>query len=465
MTAGSWLPPSARASLGPRAMVKRPRAVAKRPPPRANYPRDSAAWKRRMARLNHILIPAKKSDRDRLRSSRLVRALTAPVGAYHHLSPEGRALLLIAVPVGLAALDVRFSQVYFLFAMLVGLLLGSWICRPLFRIRGLRVDIRAPSRVSVGATTHFELELSNHGQQPLLNLRLNAPFLPWDGSWTLSPEGVPRLEPGQRLPVKAQAVFQARGEHHLDSFEVGQLVTTGLVVGPCFHSAGARFLVVPKIANVLSVGLEAMASHLDRGLAAAVKVGETELAGVRPYRIGDPLKHLHARTWARTGMPHVREFVDPQDERVALVVVTGGAENSELEKEAALCVAAGVAARLTLHGRGVDVLLVDETPTRVQPRSGEAALDAVLDRLATLEFSNESTSSFAAAAEVFARCTCAVVISAGTDSALAGAVERMRKRGRPCPWVAVVNDRRRPVHPAASKVDVASVEAGGSIAL
>jgi uncharacterized protein (DUF58 family) len=418
-----------------------------------------------LARINHVLIPAKKSDRDRLRARRIVRLVGLVFAGYRHLSREGRGLLLLSVPVGVAALDVRYSQVYFLFALLVGLLVGSWICRPLFRIRGLRLDVLTAPRISVGAIAHFQLELGNHGRAPLLNLRISPPFLPWDGRWAAPVEGVPLLEPGRHRRVKATAVFQARGEHHLDSFEVAQLVSTGLAVGPHHQSSGTRFLVVPRIANVVSTGLEASVPQLGQGLAAAVRIGETDIAGVRPYRIGDPLKHLHARTWARTGVPHVREYVDPRDQRVALVATTRGPGISEAEQEAALSLAAGVAARLALHGRGMDVLVCDEQVMAVEPRSGEAALDFVLDRLATLELTRDAQPALGAVAEVLSRCTSAVVVSAGADAELGTIVKRQREAGRPCSWAAIVARHDQPASEAAVRVTADAVVAAEAIAL
>lgn len=445
------LPPAARDTLLPGRRGARKRGFAE--------------LKRRFARLNHVLIPDKKTERDRLRSALAVRFLGAFFGFYTHLSREGRALLVLTVPIGFAALDVRFSQTHLLFAMVVGLLVGSWLCRPLFKVSGLRVDVATPPRVAVGAPAHFDVQLSNHGTAALVNLRVAVPFLPWDGRWKETPEGVALLEPGQRSRVGATAVFQARGEHHLDSFEIGQLVSTGLAVGPRFDSVGVRFLVVPKIANVVSLGASAAVPQLDRGLVAANRTGETDIAGVRPYRIGDPLKHLHARTWARTGEPHVREFIDPRDERVALIVVTAVGEATELLKEAALSVASGVAARLTLHDRGLDLLVCDTDVVLVQPRSGQSALDVVLDRLATLELAANGANGLSAPAAALRGATSAIVVTAGAPVEVDQLVSHARQRGCVCTWAAVVDSKEDEAPESATLVEVEDVSTGKRIAL
>jgi hypothetical protein len=109
---------------------------------------------RRLARYNHILVPGKKAERDRLRRTLIGRILTLVFATIRSYSREGRVLWLLAVPVGCAGMDVYFSQTHQLFAILVGLLLASALVRPWFRVPGLRATVRAPTRVTfVCATT------------------------------------------------------------------------------------------------------------------------------------------------------------------------------------------------------------------------------------------------------------------------------------------------------------------------
>jgi uncharacterized protein (DUF58 family) len=444
-----------------------PTVPARRAGRKRQRQRRRAEVMRRVARLNHILIPDKKSERDRLRSRLPAKILGAGFAAYTHLSREGRAVLALCVPVGLAALDVRFSQVHLLFAILLGVLLGSWLCRPLFRVHGLRIDVSVAPRVSVGSPAHFDLTLKNQGSRSLTNLRVTAPFLPWDGRWQTTPIGLGVLEPKQRARLTAAAVFEARGEHHLDSFEIGQLVSTGLAVGPRFQSVGVRFLVVPRVAHVVSVGWEAAMAQQGDGIIAAPHRGETDIAGVRPYRSGDPLKHLHARTWARTGEPHVREFIDPQDEQVALIVMSGEPGATELQHEATLSLAAGVAAQLALHGRGLDVLACGAKRLPVSPRSGPAALDVALDRMATVELT-ASVAPLPAVSETLRHASCAVIVSAGFSTDLACLIDEARAGGLRCSWAVVVNSTEEMESPAPNGARILTIDdinSGRSIVL
>jgi uncharacterized protein (DUF58 family) len=47
------------------------------------------------------------------------------------------------------------------------------------------------------------------------------------------------------------------------------------------------------------------------GVALASNVGQSdEFVALRDYRQGDPLRHIHWRSWARAGKPVVKEFED-----------------------------------------------------------------------------------------------------------------------------------------------------------
>jgi uncharacterized protein (DUF58 family) len=389
--------------------------------------------RRRLARLNHVLIPEKKPDRDRLRR-RWVWRLATPLFAVHSaLSPEGRALLLLTFLVGLASVDVMRTQVYLLFGALAGIVLASIALRPLFRARGVQVSVENAARVSVGEAQRFLIHVDNAGPKSALGLRVGGPFLPWDGVWAASPPGIAALAPGRRETVVAEARFSARGEHHLDPFEVAMLVPLGVAVGPRTYTGGARFLVVPRIADVGDFTVVHRQPQTRGSHQSAKAPGESDIVGVRPYRAGDALKHLHARTWARTGTPHVRMYVAEQSDRVGLAVAVDGDSATDEVKEAAISVAAGVAAALVRQGAGIDLLVVGGAAHSIEPRIGRSALDGVLDRLATLVLSDERADFDAAIEERAPSLSTLVVVTA--DDAHRGSIERLQGSGLPVRWI------------------------------
>ena len=72
-------------------------------------------------------------------------------------------------------------------------------------------------------------------------------------------------------------------------------------------SAGVHFLVVPRVATVARLELPSSHRYQPGGVALASEAGESrEIAGVRPYRSGDPVRDLHVRIWARVRGPRRR---------------------------------------------------------------------------------------------------------------------------------------------------------------
>jgi uncharacterized protein (DUF58 family) len=375
-----------------------------------------------------------------VRKSLIGRAVTPAMSAYASLSREGRALFLLTVLVGFAGLDVRQAQVHLLFAMLAGLLTASLVSRFFFSAKDLRVSVDAPARVSVGDAQRFVIQMENSGARPLLGMRVIAPFLPWDGTWTSEAGGLPVIEANARATLHAEARFIARGEHHLDAFEVAPLVPLGLALGRRRESEGVRFLVVPRIANVAALDLVHRLPLRPAGAVVAQAAGESEIAGVRPYRAGDPLKHLHARTWARTGVPHVRQYVTERSDRVALLVWLDGVDASERAREAALEVAAGVAAQLTLRGAGLDLLMVDDRALRVEPRTGTNALDLVLDRLAVHRLTEAESVVEAVLVGHESALSTLVLVTADESPRRHAFVSGLVRRGLPVRWVSLVEE-------------------------
>lgn len=338
------------------------------------------------ARLNHILIPARHEDRERLRGSRLGK-LIRPVGkVYEALSVEGRALVLLTLFIGVASVEVGTTRIYVLWSVLVGLVLASLAMRLAFRSDGLTLEVRAPSRVAAGESVRFELLLHNAGERPLHTLRIHGPFLPWDGAWESSMPARGLLEPDRTVRLSARARFVHRGSHHIEPFRVGALVPFGLALGPSVWSTGTKFLVIPRIANVTRLELPRGQRFQPGGVAQASRLGEAlEIVGVRPYRPGDSVRDLHAKTWARTGQPHVREYNQEYFTRIGVVLDNDRTAASEEALEAAVSLAAGVVSRLSRGEVLVDLLVVGDELHQLTLGRSLGTLDQALDLLANTE--------------------------------------------------------------------------------
>lgn len=393
------------------------------------------------ARLNHVFIPSKKPDRDRLRAGVAGRVLGPFFSLVGSFSREGRAFALLCLLVAGASVDVAESQVFVLFSALIGLLCASLAVRRLYALGGCRIELENAPRVAVGEPLAFGVTLVNAGDRERSSIRVERPFLPWDGKWLDAPVAIARVGGRERVTVRPRARFAARGEHHLDPFEAAALVPVGLSMGPRVSSIGARFVVVPRIARVTRVELAHRSPIRDGRSATHAAPGDGEIAGVRPYRLGDPLKHLHVRTWARTGTPHVRQYVDERSDRVALVVALDATLAPEARVEAAISLAAGIAARLTAaDGPGLDHLVLGERSVRIEPRRGRAALELVLDALAKHVAAQREETPMAHLEPLLPSLSTVVLVTSDHAPRRRALRDEIERAGAPCRWIEVIDD-------------------------
>ncbi len=339
-----------------------------------------------LRRINHILIPATKEERDRWRHSRMARGFRWTAFALGRLTDDGQVLLGWVAVASVFALDVRTSDVYIAWAAMSGLLFASWACSPLFRLSGVKVEILVPRRVTVGDETTFTFAVRNEGPRNFDTLTVRGPFLPWDGTWIVRRAGFPRLSRDAVSRTELRARFRSRGEHHLDPFRLQALVPFGLATGPSLVTEGTRFLAVPRIANVVSLSLPRGRRHQAGGASGASSTGDSrELLGVRPYRFGDPIRDLHARTWARVGEPVVREYREEYFARIGIVLDTDLAQGTDAHFEAAISLVAGIVDQLARTEAIVDVIVVGHTAYGLSLGRGAGTLDRALELLARVE--------------------------------------------------------------------------------
>ena len=415
------------------------------------------------ARLNHILIPTTKAGRDRFRASfagRLIRPLGWFYGA---LSDEGRVLAVAALGIGGFGLDVQSTVVYLLWSALAGLLLASLLLTTLHRLDGVRLTVDAPRRVTLGEPVTFSIVARNDGPRDREALRFHGPFLPWDGVWVGTAPRLSRLAAGAFERAEIVARFSARGAHHLDPFSVTALVPLGLAQGSPVSSSGVKFLVVPRIARVVRLTTPPGARYQPGGVALASRTGESmDLLGVRPYRAGDPVRLLHARSWARTGTPVVREYQEEYFSRIGVVVDAAAPDARTLE--AILSLAAGVVAFL---GRGealIDLLVVGDRVHDLTIGRHLGFLEQALDLLACVTLDAAPIAPARLLSRLsphLSRLSCVVVVAPAWDEgALA---ERIRGAGVACTTLVVGKAGGRAA--GVARVPIEAIERGEALAL
>jgi uncharacterized protein (DUF58 family) len=344
---------------------------------------NAEARSRKWARLNHILIPKSKAARDRVRATRIGRAFNLMFSLWGSLTDEGRTLSIVLPLAAGVAIDVQRTNAYFVPAILFGLLVGSFFAARRLKLDRTTVVVNAPRRVTIGDEVTFSVTCRREAGADMA-VRVRGPFLPWDGTWTGPPAEELFLQGGESATTTMRARFIARGMHHLDPFTAAAVAPLGLACGPHKESDGAKVWVVPRVADVARLPLAIATKHQPGGVALASKAGESmDLLGVRPYRRGDPVRDLHARTWARTGKPAVREYQQEYFTRVGVIVDLGFRDAERLES--AIELAAGVVARLSRGEALIDVLVVGDVIHELTVGRSLGYLDQALELLSAVE--------------------------------------------------------------------------------
>jgi uncharacterized protein (DUF58 family) len=390
-------------------------------------------------RLNYVLIPAARSRRPIAEpfgepSSRGGRWL---LRLYRAFTREGRWLFVIALVTGAFAVDVTHTQVYLLFSLLVSVILASLFVSLSLRLPELSLRVHAPPRVFVGAEVSFVVECARTAPgRRTAWLRVEGPFLPYFGHWLSRPAAMTDVGFGASSSTTLKARFSERGDLTLGRFRVSALVPLGLASGPPLQSTPVRLRVVPRPANVLRLSIEVATRHQPGGVALASKTGESmDLRGVRPYRKGDRIRDLSARTWARTGKPAVREYQEEYFTRVGVVLDCVAprkpSARSEEAFEAAVSLTAGVVAHL---GRGdalVDLLVTGGKIHALTLGRSLGFLEQALDHLASAELGADVDRSrlLERMAPYLARLSAVVMIVDGWDDAREAFVHGVEKSG------------------------------------
>jgi uncharacterized protein (DUF58 family) len=145
-------------------------------------------------------------------------------------------------------------------------------------------------------------------------------------------------------------------------------------------------LILPKRYPIPPIALPGALRYQEGGVALAANVGRSEeFVALRDYRHGDPLRHIHWRSWAKTGKPIVKEFEDEFFVRHALVLDTFDEEpNSEVLEEA-VSVAASFACTILTQESLLDLLFVGNRSYCFTAGRGLAQPDQMLEILASVK--------------------------------------------------------------------------------
>ncbi len=225
------------------------------------------------------------------------------------------AIAVLAALLLFVAANLQAGWVYAVDALLIALLaVGGLSAR--FSVRGLTVERRLPQEAFEGDAVTVTLRVAvRRGQRYFLELRDAVPGLTSHASF------IPRAGARRLAVVTYRAIAQRRGVHRVDSLEVQSSGLAGLFVSrrrvpvPGAVTVFPRYWPIPEFPLPGRVGVEAASvpQPARDGL---------DVAGVREFRDGDSLRHVHWRSTARRGALVVREFERDVRQPVALLLDT-----------------------------------------------------------------------------------------------------------------------------------------------
>ena len=197
---------------------------------------------------------------------------------------------------------------------------------------------------------------------------------------------VPPLPPRGEAEASVELLPLRRGLLHLTGITFAQTDPLGLCRALRKFLVPQTVLILPKRYPLPPIALPGALRYQEGGVALASHVGRSEeFVALRDYRHGDPPRHIHWRSWAKTGKPIVKEFEDEFFVRHALVLDTFDDEpNSEVLEEA-VSVAASFACMVLTQESLLDLLFVGNQSYCFTAGRGLAHGDQMMEILASVK--------------------------------------------------------------------------------
>lgn len=197
---------------------------------------------------------------------------------------------------------------------------------------------------------------------------------------------VPVVRSGEEVEIRAEFRPLRRGVIRLRGLSIARPDPFGLCRAFCNVPAPQSVLILPRRYLLPPIALPGIMKYQQGGVALASSVGQSdEFVSLRDYRRGDPLRHIHWRSWAKTGKPIVKEFEDEFFVRHALVLDTFTKDPRSDAFEEAVSVAASFASAIELQETLLDLLFIGTEAYCFTAGRGLAHADQMLEILASVK--------------------------------------------------------------------------------
>lgn len=324
-----------------------------------------------------------------------------------------RAGILVICSALLAAglgIDLDQSLAYQLFSLLFALLLIALISTAWFKGE-FEIERYLPRLGSVGQQLTYSVRVRNLTAERQAGLTLledvadgrisfeqfeavagapsrsfRATRLPSGHNALVLAEALHAIPPGGTTTVAMRLRPLRRGSLRLTGATVARTDPFGLVRAFVKVRAPDTIVILPRRYPLRPLALPGSLKYQQGGVALASSVGESEeFISLREYRRGDPMRHIHWKSWARIGKPIIKEFQDEFFVRHALILDTfADASQHELFEEA-VSVAASFACAIQTQESLLDLMFVGPRAFCFTTGRGLGQTEQLLEVLAAVQ--------------------------------------------------------------------------------
>jgi uncharacterized protein (DUF58 family) len=226
------------------------------------------------------------------------------------------ALLLGAGVLFLIGTMVQAGWLFVIAALLIGAASTGFLLAAV-SLRGLSVSLEAPDEAEQGIETIVELRLQNRARAARWNV------VAIDQHLSGAEVAVPLIRPGERLELATLRSPARRGEIVTEAVELRSSAPFGVAERRVRVSADARTLVLPRMFPLVEVPFVRPVPTNEPAPRTAPRRGHgPDYLGIREYRAGDSMRHVHWGLTARHGQVMVREFEEERTRRLAIAIDT-----------------------------------------------------------------------------------------------------------------------------------------------
>lgn len=299
----------------------------------------------------------------------------------------GPWLALLTLVIYLAAWNSGTDGLYQLAVLLLATLLAGYLL-PRYNLRDLAVSREIPEETVEGERIDVVLRLRARGPfaRYMLQVCDRLPFL----DQPEYPVLIARLAGARefRYPIECER----RGIHRLGPLSVRSEFPLALLsVEREISNSASTITVLPRPFPLSRLALSGRGGFPTEGhQVGAVSRGQDSFAGIREYRRGDSMRHIHWRASARRDEWIVREYEQVENAELVLVLNTCRTDNvgagRESSFEYSVRIAASLARFATDNGHKVGLLRQQQAQqVWLAPDSGETHYRHLLEHLAATE--------------------------------------------------------------------------------